>query len=916
MINISLKKRIDIGHLISGRTFCKLTVMYHPRGRGGGRGSHHLPPSRPQSSKPFQRNSKRDFPQVHAKIRRHSEPTVEREVSLVTNAYRVIPAKPNLKIYEYELIVAPSVGCKDLPAKVLCRAFVSRSIRKLIMGTIVPTLTTANCPAGTILIEPNLEIIYTTKQFEASDEFKTTDQQEFRYENLSVETDLITNLYVDIIIKFSKSYTKNPKAYNGTLLSSILHHQLLIDMLKYGSVYYMMHSDLASQNASTSRMPDRLDLISQHLMGISISGAKRGSEDQTLVVINCSHSYITKSYRLIDLLACFIASKPVDNVELVHSLDELPQKLQSAHMKEIASITGSEDWFKSFCSILNGFKCQAMDNRGARVNLRFTLVEKSAKDLLVDEKTSVQMYYRNIGINLNYPNLPCLKSRSAQHPFYPLEMCSLLSGQKVPIFRLSTAARSHLTTVNKPKPDFSKHFSAKAKEEVENLNKNQFESFGVQLSCSPVEASGHTLVKPTLQYKNYRLEPQRDFWESGIFYQSVDLVGNWCVVDTVGVDCRLLDDFFQQLSAFSKKFGFNLGPPVTVGRSKQEIIEQSCTMDSIIRDCNKMTRGNLRFIMFIIDSSSTPLNRLVHLSFDEHPTVTATCLRTDSVLNQRQHRSIYRTLVHKLNARLGGTNVAYNEQTWNRFNLDYKGLMVVGLDVTHPDNELSGVSIVGCAFTYGNDLFRHKSLVWPQTARVEIIGRMDTLMQRLLFEYRDENNGHLPSHIVIYRDGVSHEEFERVRSIEITKASSVIDEVSRSNQQPRPNLSYVIAQKRHTMRFFQVLSQNEIHNPPGGTLIHQSVVTPNDCEFYLYSNTSPQATARPLHYHVLLNGLGMENLQKLTYYLCFNFGKCSSSLSMPSSLRYAHNAAYDARNRVIASKEFHENRFYSTKFFC
>jgi hypothetical protein len=830
-----------------------------------------------------------------------------REIKLVTNAYNIITANKNFIIHEYELSIEPSPGCKDLPPKVLSRTYVSRSLRQLIMTDLIPNLIGSRSSLGGVVIGLVLEAIYSTRPLfqqntnQAQSSRSSHDRDEFRFTNINVITDLISHLRVDIVIKFNRTLSISPNCYSGSLQSAIMHHQLMMKMPKYGAVYYPLNDD-------PRQSMTRLDLISRHFMGISISGARKSAENQSLVVINCSHSYITHSYPLINLLASFLAERPVEEIDSQRILQNIPR---------LTTTRRKDDWLASFCSILNGFKCRAINPDGSETNLRFDLTGESASELFINDSTPLLDYYARMGVQINYPNLPCLKSRSLNHPFYPMETCNLLPGQKVPMFRLSTAARNHLVLMHKPHPNVTNSTSSKARDDVMTINKAQFNSFGVRLSNHPVETFGRTLRKPLLQYRNQMIDPTRDYWESGIFYQSIDLIDNWCVIDTVGLtNSDVLLSFLVQFSEYSKKFGLQIGPPFRQSKPKQEILDQQNSIERLIATCSRATKRDLRFIMFIIDSNSTQLNRMIHLAFDDHPKVTATCVRSDSVLNQRQRRSIYRTLVHKLNARLGGTNYTYNSETLSHLSIDPSELMVVGLDVTHPDNELNGVSIVGCAYTYCKDLFRHKSLVWPQAARKEIITKMDSLVNRLLTEYANENRGRIPKQIIIYRDGVSNEEFDRVRVHEITKAQQVIEEVCRNNRQIKPNLSYIIAQKRHTMRFFQRSNDGGVQNPPGGTLIDHGVVTQDEREFYLYSNTSPQATARPLHYHVLLNGLGLDNLQKLTYYLCFNFGKCSSSLSMPSSLRYAHNAAYDARNRVIASKEFSENKFYTTKFFC
>lgn len=831
-----------------------------------------------------------------------------KDLILTTNAYNLELTKQNYHIFEYSLDVSISQGCEDQSTQVLNRNFVSRSIRRLIMSLIIKDFNAAKeVDEGAIIIGTNMDAIYSLTRFKygAGDH-----AQPFKFNNLTVDTDLLNQLQIDITIRYIRKVPLDHPGFMRAILNSALHHQLLLDMLRFGSAYYPV-PDIKMSPAQ--HRETQLDLISQHAVGISLSGIRKSTDDQTIVVINCPHSHITRSNTLLELLLSFMIGCPAYTL----SSQVLVEAIQY-HNDKISSIRGTEPWFLSFCSILEGFKCRNLSITDS-TNIRFSLTEQSAQDLrMIDIATknevSVHEKYAQSGNLLRFPNLPCLKSKSKNHPYHPFELCSLMAGQKVPIFRLSSAAHQRLTILNKPRPDIFRGSSCMGRDQVESLSIKQFRKFGIKLSKSSIEAKGSRLSKPTLQYRDQTLEPHKDFWESKAFCEPVHLVEDWCVVNTVQVDQPSENSFFSGFCYYLKSFGLNMSSPMILFRPKQALLDSEKGITDLIKDCHAKMRRELRLIMFIIDSNSTALNRLIHLSFDDHPQTTATCLRVDSILNTRQHRSIYRTLAHKVNARLGGTNVTYNSRTLTQLHLRKEDLLIIGLDVTHPDNELSGVSIVGCAYTCSSDLFRHRSLVWPQTARKEIICKMDALMKRILTDYR-EKNGRLPRQVIVYRDGVSHEEFEKVRSIEVVKANAILSELSIQTSEPKPNLSYIIAQKRHTMRFFQVSSKNMAYNPPGGTLIDKDVVN-NENEFYLYSNTSPQATSRPLHYHVLVNGLSIEVLQKLTYFLCFNFGKCSGTLSMPSSLKYAHNAAYDARNRVLAAREFSENKFYTNKFFC
>lgn len=59
----------------------------------------------------------------------------------------------------------------------------------------------------------------------------------------------------------------------------------------------------------------------------------------------------------------------------------------------------------------------------------------------------------------------------------------------------------------------------------------------------------------------------------------------------------------------------------------------------------------------------------------------------------------------------------------------------------------------------------------------------------------------------------------------------------------------------------------------------------------------PQGTARPTKYHVLhdMNNFDCEDLEILTYYLCYLFARCNRSVSYPAPTYYAHLAAFRAR---------------------
>lgn len=64
-------------------------------------------------------------------------------------------------------------------------------------------------------------------------------------------------------------------------------------------------------------------------------------------------------------------------------------------------------------------------------------------------------------------------------------------------------------------------------------------------------------------------------------------------------------------------------------------------------------------------------------------------------------------------------------------------------------------------------------------------------------------------------------------------------------------------------------------------------------------------TSRPSHYTVIEddNNFTANDLQKLTYYLCHTYVRCTKSISTPAPVAYAHLAAYRARQHLVAQIE-------------
>ena len=190
-----------------------------------------------------------------------------------------------------------------------------------------------------------------------------------------------------------------------------------------------------------------------------------------------------------------------------------------------------------------------------------------------------------------------------------------------------------------------------------------------------------------------------------------------------------------------------------------------------------------------------------------------------------------------------------------------------------------------------------------------IVDSIDDMMKELLVAYKKRDND-LPRKIFFYRDGVSEDQFDQVKELEINKLDSLLTDLYSLEGQALASLTFIVVQKRHRMRFFeesipQCHKELSLKNPSPGTVIDDSITGPEKEDFYLYSHWNEKGTSRPSHYHVIRNDskYKIETLQAITYFMCFTYARCSQSISLPAVVRYAHLAAYRARVILVSANK-------------
>lgn len=150
------------------------------------------------------------------------------------------------------------------------------------------------------------------------------------------------------------------------------------------------------------------------------------------------------------------------------------------------------------------------------------------------------------------------------------------------------------------------------------------------------------------------------------------------------------------------------------------------------------------------------------------------------------------------------------------------------------------------------------------------VGRM--LLERLQHWY-EANDRSWPEQIIIYRDGLSEDQFKHCKDSEIANMKKALSARFQDIPDQCPRLLVICTIKRHHTRFYREGPKVEDShgnmladwkgNPNSGTAVIDGVTYGCGRDFFLVSHKTIQGTSRPTHYVVLRNEIKDLSLQEV-----------------------------------------------------
>lgn len=531
-------------------------------------------------------------------------------------------------------------------------------------------------------------------------------------------------------------------------------------------------------------------------------------------------------------------------------------------------------------------------------------------------KSDISVYdffMRRYSQGIKYWKLPLVLTRKGE--YFPIEFCHVEPKQRYN-FRTSPSQTATMIKKAVQRPAARAHNVMKGVRMLDWGNDACLKHFGIKIDTNMTKTNAILLSPPVLLFGGKRkispgLSGRWNILSQKFIYPNPVPLKSWCitVIDKC-CDQAQVNNFVKQLVQVYKSHGGNVvGPPLIFFRNEGESI--AVLAQRVYTKTGETFLAYPQILLWVFPVIHSEMYAELKNLMDCRIGVVSQMVRKEQVLKATV--SYCSNVCMKINAKLGGTTNLLCEDKTVRAR-DYWGpihpmTMVIGADISHPAHGGPQASMAALTMSADETATRFWATCEVNGHRVEMLTAQNIYkFFDLLFRQWVETigKGKGPQHIIYFRDGVSEGQFFQVLDQEVNIMKHWI--INTYPDARKVAFTVIVCGKRHKIRFFPKpgdrLCGDQNDNPHPGTLVEKDVTHPFEYDFYLNSHSAIQGTARPTHYHVILNegSVPPDNLQQMIYHHCYQYIRSTTPVSIHPAVYYAHLAA--ARSRA------HENRPY------
>jgi eukaryotic translation initiation factor 2C len=556
-------------------------------------------------------------------------------------------------------------------------------------------------------------------------------------------------------------------------------------------------------------------------------------------------------------------------------------------------------------------------------------VSKFKCEELNNDMVTLAEYYRR-RYNINIRNSSGLVLQIGQKALVPSELCTIKKGQSYNRMLTNENVTKTMLTMATQKPDVKELNINRAIQDLQMNQNSLLQDFGVNFNdellqlketrvlsapelCYGVASSGRREQGAGIPSRG-RIMPQNgewDQWSHNVQFFKPIKIHNWAVL--------ILDDdrsnptrFISELRRNGENIGgMGIPEPSTViyrgdiserGNAAQNIDSITKILRNLKDDWSKQNLSDMKsFVLVMIPRKGCSLYNQVKQAAELNVGVLTQCVIQKNMDNA--NHSVVKNILLKVNCKLGGINhVTIIPKHLNEIDILRTPVMIIGIDVNHPSpgqgNKIpqpSFAAVTASIDRSGMPYMMHvQAQIKAERGAAEVVQNLHLIIFEMLKTFfvttKKAGRGIKPSKIIVYRDGVGTSQFPEVLHIEMRAIRRACEKLKDDDGNPyRPKITIIAVQKRHKVRFF-LKTNGRTENAPPGTVVDTEIV---NSDFYLQSHKGMLGTSRPTHYQVLWDDsdFSSDEIQALSYYLCYMYSRCNKAVSYPAPTYYAHWAA-------------------------
>ena len=328
---------------------------------------------------------------------------------------------------------------------------------------------------------------------------------------------------------------------------------------------------------------------------------------------------------------------------------------------------------------------------------------------------------------------------------------------------------------------------------------------------------------------------------------------------------------YDTLSKASKAFGLKVAEPEWIEMPNKSTAKD--WMDTAEDYFGKGVKREFDFVVFLLGKNDKIYAQLKRHSLCKNGYVSQV-VKARTMQKKGGAMSVCSKILLQVNAKLGGVSYkAVLDKT-----VSERQLMIVGVDSSHIKGKRTGVAMVATINDSYTDFFNKEEIIKEENNKEQLQYCVSTFIEEALTAYNKKNGG-LPKGVVIYRQGVSLQQKDYLKT--------EIAQIDTACNTKNVLYYYVLVNTKTTFKFFEKNKSN-YSNPGSGLLVIDGVTNRNFFEFYIQPQEVTQGSATPTCFHVAYGNLNFpEMIPKLTFDLCHIYSNWQGTVRIPNVIKAA-----------------------------